>query len=157
MKRERVFQIAFLVFVSVLSIAFFIETFSIRQSKSQADYLIKATFLPRLIIILIVVFGGIASFSELRKPIQEKEKDNLLHILYSICVMLISVLLLDLLGFIFVGTAFLFFQILIISGETRPTRKGILKLLAISFGCSLVFALGFRYGFNIGIPLFPFR
>lgn len=157
MKRERLFQIAFLAFISVIVLAFFIATYSIRQPKSQADYLIKATFLPRLIIIMIGIFGGIASFLELRKNVEVHEEDNLLHIMFSVCVMLISVLLLDFLGFVLVGAGFLFFQTLIISGDIRDSRRKMLRLLGLSFACSFVFALGFRYGFNIGIPMFPFN
>ena len=156
MKRGKLFQITFLIFITVLVLGFFVATYSIRQPKSQADYLIKSTFLPRLIILMIAVFGGITAFKELRKPVQKNDEDNLMHIMFSVCIMFISVLLLNILGFILVGTGFLFFQILIISEEVGNSKKKILKLLGLSFICSLAFALGFRYGFNIGIPIFPF-
>ena len=72
------------------------------------------------------------------------------HIAY-----VISILLLDYLGFVLIGTLFMFSQMMLLVSSGND-RKKTLMLLGISFASAVVFSLIFRYGFNIGIPVLPF-
>ncbi len=152
MSRSKMLRIGMAVFLFAVALAFFIGTFSIKQAKTQAQQSISARFFPRAIIAIFAVASIICVISEFKKDDDKGEDERKLKsMIMSVIVMGACVLLLDILGFFIIGFLFLLLEISIMK-EKKPD----LTTLIVSLGCTLVFSLLFRYGFNIGIPLMPF-
>ena len=147
--------VSLLIGMAAIVIAFFVATFFIRQPRSQAEQLVKSTFVPRVIIFGVAVSALICVLGDFKKSQERAEKDDLLKIGLSVLIMFISILLLDYLGFVLIGTLFMFSQMMLLVSPGKD-RKKTLMLLGISFASAVVFSLIFRYGFNIGIPVLPF-
>lgn len=151
MTRTRILRIAMILFIAITVIAFFIETFFIRQSKVQTLHAIDARFFPRVIIGLLAVSGTVCGISDWGRSDTDGEWSNSHALLLSIGIMFLCVWLLDILGFVFCGALFMVSEISVVGGK-KPSVTSLL----VSSICSIVFSVVFRYGFNIGIPMLPF-
>ena len=151
--RTMLLRIAMAIFLIAIIVAFFIGTFYIKQPKSQMAQSISARFFPRVIIALLAISSSICIWKELHINPQDSDEEKsrrLLSLVLSIATMGVSIVLLDVLGFIIVGFAFMVSEISIIK-EKKPD----MTTLLISAVCSVFFVLIFRYGFKIGIPFLP--
>lgn len=150
--RTMILRIAMAVFLSVIVIAFFIGTFAIRQPKTQAAQSVSSRLFPRIIIAMLALSSIVCLFKEFRSEDLDAENSRkTLALLLSILIMGVSIFLLDILGFAIMGFIFMLLEISVIKWQ-KPDVKSVL----VSFVCSVVFSLMFRYGFKIGIPVLPF-
>ncbi len=150
--RTMILRIAMAVFLSVIVIAFFIGTFSIRQPRTQAAQSVSSRLFPRIIISMLAISSIVCLFREFRsEDLDDENPRKTIALLLSILIMGGSILLLDILGFAIIGSVFMLLEISVIKWQ-KPDIKAVL----ISIVCSFVFSLMFRYGFKIGIPVLPF-
>lgn len=154
MKIKRLEGTALFIFLIITAIIFYVGTFSIKQTSTGSIGMISPRTFPRFIIILLVVSSIASLVTEWRKEdTQRKGQSNInIKLFLSMASMLITIILINQLGFIIVGIFFLSCQIILLSKQYLE-KKHILKTLIFSTIVVVILTVLFSYGFNIQIPL----
>lgn len=154
MKRVDYKTISLGMFTLLIVCSFFYQSFSL-QNGSGSTGVVSPAAIPRVVIVLIALVGGVCVWMESRNG-EQKECGNGegKKIICSMLLMAVVVVFLEIIGFLAGGILFLTGQILL-TGGGKTDQKQLRKTVLLAVACSVAMVVIFRYGFHIGISILP--
>lgn len=143
------------IFLTLLCVIFFCGTFSIKVALygSLSGVGVGPKFIPFLTIgflFALAVANFILEWPH-RHEIAKREDKNGLSLILSMAILTACFLLMKLLGFIIVGTVFLFGEFVLLN-PGKCTKREMMKYFIFSLVISSIVFAAFKYGFRLGVP-----